>query len=81
MPDRPGARTLDGPVHRGGRSTAQRGSAVDEDDALPAHVAELFRELGGVLENARDRLDALLRDGIPVQDTRTPMAEPDIGGR
>lgn len=54
---------------------------MDEDDALPAHVVDLFRELGCVLEDARDRLDALLRDGVPVQDARTCMAEPDTGGR
>lgn len=54
---------------------------MDEDNALPAHVVELFHELGCVLEDARDRLDALLRDAVPAQDTRTPMAEPDNGSR
>lgn len=54
---------------------------MDEDAVLPADVVSLFRELGCVLEDARSRLDALIRDAIPVQDTRTPKAEPDAGGR
>lgn len=54
---------------------------MDDDNALPAHVIGLFRDLGCVLEDARARLDALLRDAVPAQDIRTPMAEPDTGSR
>lgn len=53
---------------------------MDESSALPTHVVELFRELGCVLEDARQRLDALLRDAVPVQNTRIPLADPGTGG-
>ena len=49
------------------------------DNALPPQVDELFRELGVVLEDARDRLEALIRGAIPVQQTRTAPAEPTTG--
>lgn len=38
----------------------------------PPDVAELFRELGDVLQDARDRLEALLKDAIPAQHIRNP---------
>lgn len=72
--------TVGARVRRGGGGPA-RGAAVDEDAVLPVHVVELFRELGGVLEDARQRLDALLQAAIPVQDTRASLADPDLGGR
>lgn len=55
---------------------------MDEDNALPAHVVALFRDLGCVLEDARDRLDALLLDAIPRQDDdiRARLADPGTGG-
>ena len=54
---------------------------MDEENVLPEHVVALFRELGCVLDEARGRLEALLRDAVPAQDTRTPQADPGSGGR
>lgn len=47
---------------------------------LPQHVVVLFRELGGVLEEARRRLDALLA-AVPTQDAPARQADADAVGR
>lgn len=52
---------------------------MDSENALSPLVIDLFRELGGVLEQARDRLDALLGDAIRLQQSRTAPAEPTNG--
>lgn len=49
---------------------------MSDENALQPDVAELFRDLAGVLEDARDRLDALVRSAIPVQQIRSMPAEP-----
>lgn len=74
-----GSRSVNGCA--AGAADLQGGSAVDEDAVLPAHVVALFRELECVLGDARQRLDAVLHDAIPTQDTRTTSADPDFGGR
>lgn len=51
------------------------------ENALPADVVALFQELGCVLEDARDRLEALLHDAIPAQQVRTTTTEPSTGSR
>lgn len=53
---------------------------MSSENARPPDVAELFQELGDVLEGARDRLEALVRAAIPVQ-TSTAPAEPTVGSR
>jgi hypothetical protein len=57
----------------------------DDDDALPPQVAQLLRDLGGVLADARRRLDALLPiDGDPtirIPAQRAPLAPPTTGSR
>lgn len=40
---------------------------MGDENPMPPQVGELFLELGGVLEDARDRLQNLLREAIPVQ--------------
>lgn len=59
--------------------TGEGVASVGSENALPPHVIELFQELGSVLEDARSRLEALLADAVPAQQTRTAPAEPTTG--
>lgn len=52
---------------------------MDEDEALAAQATVLLRQLEDVLAGARARLDALVRDVLPVQQSGAALARPETG--
>lgn len=69
--------TLHSLVRPGVWRTRGGGAQVSDENAMPPQVGELFLELEGVLEDARDRLVHLLREAIPVQ----PQSDAVLGDR